>query len=681
VRDDTTRVAVDIGGTFTDLVAVRNGDLALEKTSTTPANFANGVLDALDRSDVTPAAVEQFVHGTTVVINTITEREGEQCALITTEGFRDVLDITRANRPDMFNFQYQKPEPFIPRRYRWEVPERIDQAGNVVHELDEDRVREIIREIRECGIETIAISYINAYENADHEQRTAELVSEEYPDAYVTLSHELTKEYREYERTNTTVLNSYVRPIADAYLDNLENRLEKQALTGNKYAMKSNAGTGSFTQARQTPVEMVESGPVGGVYGAAYVGEILDESNVISFDMGGTTAKTSLIEDGDVTINTDYWLESGPRHEGYPLMVPVVDIIELGAGGGSIGWIDDGSSINVGPQSSGAEPGPACYGHGGTDPTVTDANLLAGRLNPDYFLGGEMNLDIESARAAFEPLAAEFDTTVREVAHGILRVVNSNMSNALKQVSIRRGYNPRDFVLIASGGAGPLHAATLGRELGVKEIVIPRAPGQFSAWGMLMTDLRKDVVRTAVMPFDISTADEVAGRFEEMEAEVHESFAREDVDDVDIERSADLRYAGQEHTVTTTIAEESMDDETIEATIARFHDLHEQAYNFRLDDPVEVVNLRLTGTAAVSKPAIEPVERYSTTSDALKSTRLVDFDTEGEHDTEIYERATLPIEIIVAGPAIIEEPSCTTLIHPDQEFHLDEYGNIHITNQ
>jgi N-methylhydantoinase A len=681
VPERDTRIAVDIGGTFTDFVAVEGGDLHLEKASTTPDNFANGVLDSLEKSHVDPAVADQFVHGTTVVINAITEREGVDCALVTTDGFRDVLDITRSNRPDMFNFKYQKPEPFVPRRHRWEVPERVDQAGAVLADLDEAAVKQAAREIRDAGFEAIAVSYVNSYINPEHERRTRELVHDVYPEAYVTLSHELTQEYREYERTNTAVLNSYVRPIADEYLDTLESRLDERGVTANKYAMKSNAGTSSFRQARSVPVEMVESGPVGGVYGAADVGDRIDEPDVISFDMGGTTAKTSLIEDGAVTIETDYWLESSPRDEGYPLKIPVVDIIEIGAGGGSIGWIDQGGSINVGPKSAGADPGPACYGHGGTEPTVTDANLLTGRLNPEYFLGGEMELDIAKARESLEPLADEFDTSVREAAHGILRVVNSNMTNALKQVSIRRGYDPRDFVMVASGGAGPLHAALLGRELGVKEIVIPRAPGQFSAWGMLMTDLRKDFVRTNVMPFDDDTASDVAGLLSEMESEAHDRYASEGVDESEsrLERSADLRYAGQEHTVTTSIEESPIDGTAIDATIERFHALHDKTYNFRLDDPVEVVNLRLTASVPTPKPSVDEVDRSGTVADAVKEVRTVDFDDAGEHETRIYERDAVPTATHVDGPAIIEEPACTTVVHPEQSFSIDSYGNVHIT--
>lgn len=687
------RVAVDIGGTFTDLVAVADGHLELAKTPTTPGNFAEGVVDSLGKVDSDLASFEAFVHGTTIVINAITERAGVELALITTDGFRDVLDITRANRPDMFNFRYEKPDPFVQRRNRWEVEERVDQAGEVLTDLSEEDVREAVRQIRDVGIESIAVAYLNAYANPVHERRTRDLIEEVYPQAYVTLSHELTQEYREYERTSTAVLNAYVHPLADIYLSRLERRLVEQGMDGTMYVMKSNAGTSSFGAAKQTPIAMVESGPVGGVFGATELGEQLGEPNVISFDMGGTTAKTSLVEDGQVTIETDYWLEQTSNREGYPLKVPVVDIVEIGAGGGSIAWVDQGGSLNVGPRSAGADPGPACYGEGGIEPTVTDANLVTGRLNPDYFLGGEMALDASQARAALEPLASHFDTSVQEAAHGVLQVVNSNMANALKQVSIRRGYDPRDFILVASGGAGGLHAPALGRELGVKEVVVPRAPGQFSAWGMLMTDLRRDYVRTIVMPFEPSNADTIQETVADMEADAADAFCREEVDptDVLVERYADLRYHGQEHTVTTRLLGEGdpesrplesmheVDRSTVQATIDRFHERHERTYNFSLDDPVEVVNLRVTAISEVPKPSMDPLSTTRSLDSGIKETREVDYAEEGIHEAVIYERNHLPAGAEVGGPAVVEEPACTTLVHPDQLLTVDGSGALRIS--
>lgn len=384
------RVAIDIGGTFTDFVGLdeETGEITLEKALTTPHDFAEGVIDAIGKSGTDPRRYRQFVHGTTVVINALTERKGAKVALITTKGFRDILEIQRANRPDMYNLFYRKPKPFVPRRYRFEVRERVNYRGEVLQPLVEEDVVEAVRACREAGIEAIAVCYIHSYANPEHELRTREIIRELYPEASVTLSHEITREWREYERTNTTVLNAYVQPIASNYLASLEERLARMGVRGAKYAMQSNGGTTTFERARRVPIHLVESGPVGGVIGASVVARAVREESIIAFDMGGTTAKVSLVDRGQLKINTEYHLERTSTWAGYPLKIPVVDIVEVGAGGGSIAWIDRGGALHVGPRSAGARPGPACYGLGGTEPTVTDANLLAGRLNPDYFLGG-----------------------------------------------------------------------------------------------------------------------------------------------------------------------------------------------------------------------------------------------------------------------------------------------------
>jgi N-methylhydantoinase A len=377
------RVAIDIGGTFTDFVGLdeATGEVSLEKALTTPVNFAEGVIHTIRKSGVDPREIRQFVHGTTVVINALTERKGAKTALITTQGFRDVLEIQRANRTDMYNLFYQKPKPFVPRRFRFEVRERLDYKGEVLQPLTEEDVVVAVEACKRAGVEAIGVCYIHAYSNHAHEQRTREIIEELYPEASVTLSHEITQEWREYERTNTTVLNAYVQPAAELYLSTLDEELSKMGASGTKYAMQSNGGTTTFAQAQRVPIHLVESGPVGGVIGASVVAEAVGEKNVISFDMGGTTAKVSLIDQGRLKINTDYHLEKTSIWAGYPVKIAVLDIAEVGAGGGSIAWIDQGGALNVGPRSSGADPGPACYNLGGTEPTVTDANLLTGRSN------------------------------------------------------------------------------------------------------------------------------------------------------------------------------------------------------------------------------------------------------------------------------------------------------------
>lgn len=675
------RLAIDIGGTFTDLVALdeRDGSVLLGKDHTTPHDFAQGVVSTINRSGLDLREISQFVHGTTVVINAITERKGARVALITTKGFRDILEIQRASRPDMYNLFYQKPRPFVPRRYRFEVAERLNYRGEVLEELDEAAVRRVIEKCKAEGIESIAVCFIHSYANPAHERRVKALIEESYPEAYVTLSHEIIQEWREYERSNTAVLNAYVKPSAARYLRSLEENLERQGLGAVKYAMQSNGGTTTFAQAREVPIHLVESGPVGGVIGASILGKALQEENIIAFDMGGTTAKASLIEQGRLQVRTDYHIEKTALFAGYPLKIPVVDIIEVGAGGGSIAWIDKGGALNVGPQSAGADPGPACYGRGGGEPTVTDANLLTRRLNPLYFLGGEVQLDVERAVAAVSKIAQAFGIDALNASHGIIRVVNANMRGALERVSIERGYDPRDFTMVAYGGAGGLHAPLLARELKVGKVIIPRAPGQFSAWGMLMTDLRHDFIRTQVMPCDETSLSRMNQIFAEMEATALEQFIAEGVspEALLLEKLLDMRYLGQEHTVRTPVVVERLTADGLKVVQEQFHKLHEQAYSFKLEDPLEVVNFHVIAWGRVEKPALHRLSPdMRQFSRALKGEREVDFDEDGVLRSKIYERDLLPAEAEIEGPAVIEEPACTTVVHPRQWLEVDSYGNL-----
>jgi len=679
------RVAIDIGGTFTDFVGLdeATGEVTLEKALTTPVNFAEGVIHTIRRSGVDPREIRQFVHGTTVVINALTERKGAKTALITTQGFRDVLEIQRANRTDMYNLFYQKPKPFVPRRFRFEVRERLNHKGEVLQPLAEEDVVAAVEACKRAGVEAIGVCYIHAYSNHAHEQRTREIIEELYPEASVTLSHEITQEWREYERTNTTALNAYVQPAAELYLSTLDEELSKMGASGTKYAMQSNGGTTTFAQAQRVPIHLVESGPVGGVIGASVVAEAVGEKNVISFDMGGTTAKVSLIDQGCLKINTDYHLEKTSIWAGYPVKIAVLDIAEVGAGGGSIAWIDQGGALNVGPRSSGADPGPACYDLGGTEPTVTDANLLTGRLSPDYFLGGQMKLSVDRAETAVRKIAEAFELSTLEAALGIIRLANANMQAALERVSIERGYDPREFALVASGGAGALHGATLARDLHMRKVIVPRAPGQFSAWGMLMTNLRHDFIRTRLMSCNVSTLAEIAAAFSELEEEARETFRQESVplERVWVERFLDLRYKGQEHTVRTPVHEDVLKNkDQFDHLIEKFHELHEQAYSFRQDDPVEIVNFHVVGWGKVDKPAFKPLEEEGQSIDqAFKGERPVHFQEVGTVESKVYERNLLPPHAVIAGPTVVEEPACTTIICPEQQVTVDRFGNLVIT--
>ncbi|EGK12925.1 hydantoin utilization protein A [Desmospora sp. 8437] len=678
------RVATDIGGTFTDLVYVDGeGNVGVAKSPTTPPNFEQGVIDVIRKSGVDPESIQTFIHGTTVIINALTERKGVKTGLITTAGFRDVLEIARGNRPDLFNLRYKKPEPFVERYLRQEVTERMNQLGEEIVPLDEDRIKELVDYFKKEEVDAIAVAYLHAYKNPAHEIRTVELINELWPEAAVTASHEVTKEWREYERTNTAVLNSYVKPIASSYIDRLNARLSELGTGDLRYIMQSNGGTTTFEQAKKTPINMVESGPVAGIYGAAYLGEILGEKNIIAFDIGGTTAKCSLIVEGEVKVSTDYYIEKDEYNAGYPIKTPVVDIVEIGNGGGSIAWIDEGGALKVGPQSAGSVPGPVAYGQGGTEPTTTDANLLTGRLSPKNF---DYNVDMAKVEEAIKTKVADrFDMKPEDGALGMIRIANSNMLNALKLISVRKGYDPRDFTLVAFGGGGSMHAPALARELGVRKVVVPVASPVFSAWGMLMTDLRHDYIQTYIARVNGLDLAGFNQEWDELARTAVAQFAEENIekDNIRFMRYADMRYAGQEHTVKVPLASGPVTPESLTQLIADFHELHEKNYTFKLEEAeMEVVNLHLTAFGSVEKPALKKLQlKGGTATDALKEKRSVYYEQEGWVDTVVYNRAKLEPGMAFSGPAVIEEQAAVTVIYPDQKASIDEYGNLIIETE
>ncbi len=681
------RVASDVGGTFTDLVYLdeATGEIGMTKASTTPHNFAIGVEDTLKKSGINVSDTSFFVHGSTIIINALTERKGVKTGLITTRGFRDVLQIGRANRPDIYNMYYTKPEPFVPRHLRLEVEERVNYKGEALIPLNEEDVKKAVEFLKKERVEAIAVCFLHSYANPDHEKRCGEIVREMVPDIPVTLSHEITQEWREYERTNTTVLNSYVHPIAVRYLNALEKDLGEMGMAPVGHIMQSNGGTVTFELARRAPINTVESGPVAGVIGAAVIGELVGEPDVISIDIGGTTVKSSLVEGGQPKITTEYKLGYRRDWAGYPILVPTVDIVEIGAGGGSIAWIDRAGALRVGPVSAGAVPGPACYGIGGREPTVTDANVVAGRINPEYFLGGELKIYPDKSRAALQKIAAAFDISVEEAAMGVIRMADANMVTALKLVSVRRGYDPRDFTMVAFGGGGSMHAAALARELRVKKIIVPTEPAVFSAWGMLMTDLRQDYIRTWVTRTDQIDAADLSAAFMEMEEQATKDLLVEKVerDRIVFQRHADMRYLGQEHTVKVPIPGGQLTAEEMPQINERFHQLHDHAYTFRLESPVELVNFHLTALGQVKKPEIRRINasKAGSAEKALKGERNVNFDELGFRISPTYERELLPSGTTLSGPLIIEEPAATTVVFPGQKVSVDEYGFLHIEEE
>ncbi len=677
------RLASDIGGTFTDLVFFdeATGTLKVEKSLTTPNDLTQGVENSLRLAQVDPNAIEFFVHGGTTVINAITERKGAKTALVTTAGFRDVLEIARGNRPDLYNLSFKKPTPFVPRRLRFEVRERLDAAGKEIESLELSDLDYVVERCQAEKVEAVAVQLLHSYAAPKHEAACAQYLRERLPGVAVTASHEITREWREYERANTAVLNAYVQPIVQRYFDSLEGNLRGQGLDCPFAAMQSNGGSTSFAWAKEHPITLVESGPSAGVNGAALVGTLCGEEDVIYLDIGGTTAKCSVIEGAQVSVTTDYKLEWTRINPGYPVKVPVVDIVEIGMGGGSIAWFDKVGTLKVGPVSAGSDPGPACYGQGGTEPTVTDAKLLTGVLNPSYFAGGRITLDVTAAEKAMQKIANGLGCSVEDAAVAVLRLADADAINALKLVSIQRGHDPRDFVLVVGGGGGAMHAATLGRELGVREIIIPLYPGYFSAWGMLATEPRRDFVQTALTRCSDMTAARIEELFDGLGKEAAAYFHDQDgveLDSLNFEFGIDLRYFGQEHWVTVPVSRDSL---RVEGILADFHVAHARAYTFQLDDtPVEFVNFRLTATASVPRPEIKPLSGDGRSVEAaVKGIRSVHFGEDGRHEARTFERDVLPAGFEAEGPIIVEEPSANIIVHPGQKLRVDELGFLHIS--
>ena len=678
------RVATDIGGTFTDLVAVDDqGKTILTKSHTTPPNFEEGVIKVIQKSGVCPQAIKDIIDGTTTIINALTERNGAKTALITTKGFRDLLEIARCNRPDLFNMVFAKPRPFIPRYLRKEVEERVSFDGKIVTPLNEDDIRTAVEYFKKEKVEAIAVCYINSYANDEHEKRTVELIRKLWPEVFVTSSIEVTKEWREYERTSTIALNSYVMPVASSYIDNLDRRLKEAGCHAKEYIMQSNGGTTTFEQAKQTPINMVESGPVAGVYGSAILGKMIGERNIIAFDVGGTTAKCSLIDNGEVKVTTEYRIERTESYAGYPIMAPVVDIVEIGNGGGSIAWIDEAGSLKVGPQSAGAVPGPVAYGIGGTEPTTTDACLVTGRLSAENF---DNQVDMDAVRAAIqEKVGDAFGMDTDEAAMSILRVAEANMYNALKLISVRRGYDPRDFTMVAFGGGGPMHCAYLAKELNIRKVIVPIAAPVFSAWGMLMTDVRHDYIQTNIRRMNEVSAEELNDMWEGLLSQAQEQFEKEDIpkENIVCNYIADMRYMGQEHTVKVNVPPIPWSEETKEEIIQRFHDTHEHFYTFRLTDtPTEIVNLHLVAYGRLTKPELAKIPpQEGPVENAKKEIRKVYFAEDGWMDTPVYLREKLGRGAVLDGPVIVEEAAASAVAAKGQRITVDDYGNLIIETE
>jgi N-methylhydantoinase A len=666
------RVAIDIGGGFVDLVAVdeQTGEMAWSKARTTPRDLSQCVQHVFELSHVDAAAVRQLLHGQTLVINTLLERNGARVGLITTKGFRDTLALQRGNRRDIFNLRYHKPEPFVPRHLCLEAEERTLADGTVQRELDDESLLHAYRALRMEGVEGVAIAFLNSYANPANEVRAREILS---------LSSDLSREWREYERANTCVLNAYVMPLVDRYLRKLTDDFRRLGMKGTLYMMLSGGGVATFDYAAKFPIETVESGPVAGVVGALAVAEWVGARNIIAMDGGSTTTKASLVPELKMRFTTEYAVERDEFRPGYPIKVPVVDVNEIGIGGGSIAWLDEVGSLKVGPLNAAADPGPACYGLGGTQPTLTDAYLVAGFLNSEYFLGGALEIHPELAEKSVASLAGHFKISTDEAAFAILRIANNHAAQLLRLVSVQRGYDPRDFALVAYGGSGPMIAPFIAEELEIPRIIIPAIPpGNFSAWGLLRSDLRHTLVQTRVRRLDASDAAELLNtNYAALERNVLALYREEGIlEGVDLERTADIRYSGQEHTITVPVAQGVFSPGGVGELVGTFHDQHDREYGFRLESPAELVNLRVTGVVRVRQPAPKTPAGTVGGLEARRSERMVYWGNRGRVPTAVYRREGLAPQAQLSGPAIIEEPTTTVIVPPEFTAAVDDLGNL-----
>jgi N-methylhydantoinase A len=684
LRPSTIRLSADVGGTFTDVAAFdeTTGALRLGKTLTTPQRLVTGIENGVGKAGSSFRAAGLFLHGTTVAINTILERSGARCALLTTQGFRDIYEIGRVNRPESYNLFFEKHAPLIDRDLRFEVMERMDAQGAVLIPLDEEQVRKTVREAVKDGVQAIAILFLHSYRNPAHEQRAKQIVEQEFPQLFVTASHELSQEYREYERTSTAAANAYVGPRVQRYLTEMEAHLGDAGFGGNFLIVQSTGGLFDVNDARRSCIRMLESGPAAGVVGTKVLCDSIGLQNAIAFDMGGTTAKAGVIHEGHVLMTGAALI--GGYATGLPVQMPMIDIQEVGTGGGSIARVEVGNALRVGPESAGASPGPVCYGLGGTEPTITDANLILGRLGADRFLGGEMPLDLEAAKKAMtEKIAGPLGLDPVKAAEGILRIATTKMAHVVRWVTTERGLDAADFALVAYGGAGPLHAAAVGRELSIGTVIIPRAPGHFSACGMLVADLRRDFVNTWFKPLADASFPEMENIFAEMERQGRDTVGRgQTIAGVEVRRSADMRYVGQEHAVTVELPTELFTKQDRAGIKALFDAVHQTRYGFSVaHEKAEIVSLRSAIIGQLRKPPFEHIAKGGAEPDAesFRGKRPVYFASAGFVDTPTYDRPALKAGNKIAGPALIEEHASTTVVHPGDSVEIDAFGDLVIT--
>lgn len=671
------RVSMDIGGTFTDVVAYdeATGTYVAGKASTTPRDLTEGVFAALDQVVASPADIGFTVHGTTQGLNAFLQRRGEKVLLLATQGAGDVYHIARGNRLRLYDIHYRKPTPLVPRGDIVEVGGRLNYAGEELEPLDEDAIRAAARRVRDEGFGAVAIAFLFSFLNPAHELRAGEIIAEEVDGLSVSLSHRVAREWREYERTSSTVVDAYIAPVVRRYLERLESEMQRRGLSVPLHVMQSSGGIVTSQSARDLSLQTLLSGPVGGTVGGVALARILDRPNLICIDMGGTSFDVSLVVNGkpDVASETTF--------EGFPLLMSVVNIHTIGAGGGSLAYSEAGG-LRVGPQSAGADPGPASYGRGGDKPTVTDANLVLGRVDPDAFAGGRMTLDRSAAERAIASLATELGLSVVDLAAGICDVINAKMAQAIRTLTVEKGIEPRDFALVAFGGAGPMHAVFLARELGIEEVIVPPFPGAFSAWGMLETEIRKDFSRTYYTALALLDHAELARTLAELEAEGFTSLEDEGItrETGRVQHAVDIRYVGQEYTLTIPLlgAEEPLDAGFDRAVSGRFHAAHQTRFGHaNTGAPVEFVVVRSMALGDLGR--VQPARQDAADTPSFpSSTAEVTFGRK-KLPTVMIQRDDLPVGRVVEGPAIVSEPTATTVVPPGATLRVDPFSSLVIT--
>ena len=670
-------LAVDIGGTFVDSITFdrSTGEIHVEKASTTPDDPTEGVMNAIEKVGADLDETGTFVHGTTLGINAFLEREGAKTGIITNEGFTDIYEIARTNlsRESMYDIRYDKPELLVPRRRRYGVAGRLNAKGEETEPLDEEAVRSAATElVEDWGVEAISVCFLHSYQNPAHERRAGEIIRDIYDDVSLSLSSDITREYREYERTSTAVLDAYIKPIFDNYVEQLDRTLRSRGFEGTFFITRSGGGALSAENATQAPVHTILSGPAGGLIGAAQVGDIIGRENLIAVDFGGTSMDACVIEEGAPAVEYESALEE------MPMMIPVYDIRTIGAGGGSIAWLD-GELMKVGPQSAGADPGPICYDRGGTEPTVTDAALALGYIEPEEFLGGEMELNEPAAINGIESnLAAPLGQSVREVSTGIFDIMLANTVGAIREITVEKGLDPRDFTMTAYGGAGPMFVPLVAREMGVEEVLVPQAPSVFSAWGMLMADVMYDESQTFIRVLEDIELEDFNQRYADLEGELSDRLTNEgfEGDRQRIERYVEMRYLGQEHTV--SVPGDDLDD--LEELGERFEESHLSRYGHKMTDPPEVVHLRVRGIGETEKPQLEATpDGNNGPAEPISTREAYCFDKNTMTEFNVYDRNALGTGQEIPGPAIVLEDTTTIVFHSDQSASVDEYGHLLIS--